>query len=191
LAGNVPTSSTQITTDPDPGLLAQDGFEGPVIATMDSLVKVVKTPTMAIPTGKQALAFTKTWSGQPYARFTARLQASPGATAVKVTYVRVRGAAPVAGSPESHIVWTVGVPNTTAIAVYDKDRPPVTVEAGPWAIDPSAQGASGWFSEPQTLSFPLPAPATGGEVLFDVVSDRFTASFDADSAFLLDDLRVE
>ena len=191
LPGNTGTSSKQIATDPDPGLFAQDGFEGPINAAMSSLVKVVEAPAMPIPTGKKALAMTKLWSGMAYARFTARLQAPPGATAVKVTYVRFRVAAPDATSIESHMIWTVGVPNTTAVAVYDKDRPPVTAESRPWASDPTVQGASGWYSQPQTLSFPLPAPATGGEVLFDVFSDRFTTSFEADGAFLLDDLRVE
>jgi hypothetical protein len=191
LAGNTGTSFTQIATGPDPGLFSQDGFEGPINAAMSSLVKVVEAPAMPIPTGKKALAITKTWSGMAYARFTARLQAPPGATAVKVTYVRFRVAAPDATSDESHIIWTVGVPNTTAVAVYDKDQPPVTAEARPWTSDPTAQGASGWYSQPQTLSFPLPAPATWGEVLFDVLSDQFTTSFEADGAFLLDDLRVE
>lgn len=194
MAGNTGTSSTQITTAPDPGLFAQDGFEGPVNAAMTSLVKVVQAPAMAIPTDQKALAFLKTQSGTAYARFTARLQAPPGATAVKVTYVRFRVAAPDATSSESHIVWTVGVPNTTAVAVYDKDQAPVTAEPRPWAIDPTVQGASGWFSQPQTLSFPLPAPATGGEVLFDVLSNHFistTTLTSGDGAFLLDDLRVE
>jgi len=191
LAGNTGTSSTPITTAPDPGLFAQDGFEGPISAAMSSLVKVVEAPAKPIPTGKRALAMTKLWSGLLYARFTARLLAPPGATAVKVTYVRFRVDAPDATSVESHIIWTVGVPNTTAVAVYDKDQPPVTAEPSPWASEPTVQGASGWYSQPQTLSFPLPAPTTGGEVLFDVFSDRFTESSESDGAFLLDDLRVE
>jgi hypothetical protein len=195
LTGNTGTSSTQITTGADPGLFVQDGFEGPVNAAMSSyLVKVVEAPAMAIPSGKKALAFTKMWSGLIYDRFTARLQASPSATAVKVTYVRYRVSAPDATSDESHIVWSVGVPNTTAVAVYDKDQPPVAAEPHSWEIDPAIQGASGWYSQPQTLVFPLPAPATGGEVLFDVVSDHFTATTSptgGDVAFILDDLRVE
>ena len=201
-AGNAGTSSTPFTTDPDLGLFAQDGFEGPINAarTGVTIIDTTKLPApaglwgMPAPTAQKALAFTKVWSGEAYARFTARLQAPASATAVKVTYVRARGKVPdgtepAVTYPESHIVWTVGIPNTTAIAAYDKDKPPVTVTPRAWAIDPAAQGATGWYSEPQTLSFPLPAPAVGGEVIFDVVSDQFTSS--GDGAFILDDLRVE
>jgi hypothetical protein len=201
LAGNANTSSSQLTTDPDPGLFAQDGFEGPINAARTGVTVLDASKpasagglTLPIPSGQKALAFTKVWSGMAYSRFTARMQAPVGATAVKVTYVRYRGKAPDATSPvvtypESHIVWTVGVSNSNAIAVYDKDQPPVTAVALPWIVEPAAQGATGWYSVPQTLSFPLPGTVVGGEVIFDVVTDAFTSS--GDGAFILDDLRVE
>jgi hypothetical protein len=198
LGGNTATSSAQFSTVADPGLFAQDGFEGPVSAVQNSVTVIDAAKPSGIPlpapTGQKALAFVKVWSGTAFSRFTVRMQAPVGATAVKVTYVRYRGQAPDATSPvvtypESHIVWTVGIPNTNAIAVYDKDQAPVTATPRPWVVEPAAQGVTGWYSDPQTLSFPLPGPASGGEVIFDVFTDKFTSS--GDGAFILDDLRVE
>jgi hypothetical protein len=195
VAGNPSSTPLQITTTPDPGFFAQDGFEGPVQAKMSSsLVEVVNAPDWPIPTGNKALDFPMGYRLMP-SRFTARLKVPPGATAAKTTYVRYRGKAPDGTAPsppypESHIVWTVAVPNSTSVAVYDKDQAPVTVEERPWASEPlPVQAGPAWFSQPQTLTFPLPALGDAGEVLFDVYSDSFTAS--GDSGFLLDDLRVE
>jgi hypothetical protein len=195
LAGNPASSAVQLATIPVPGLFAQDGFEGLIHATMTASVGVVESPAMPIPSGKRALLFTKLTRGSTvYSRFTARLSVLAGATAMKVTYVRVGADVPAAGIPgmpygETHILWTVGIPNTTAVVAYDNLGSQIISEPRPWTVDPATQGATGSFFEPQTLTFPLPAPASSGEVLFDVFTDSFPPV--GDSAFILDDLRVE
>jgi hypothetical protein len=192
LAGNqaAPESLPTFTTLADPGLFAQDGFEGTVAAYLSGSVGPVDSSKAPVPTGSRALLIPGPgWSGNPgcQGRFSARMAVSPGATTVKARFrtIRMLGvmASPFFGTlqigvPNGNLATYTATPSANAVASSQPDP------AGP------LPGSSTYGYGPlMEWSFPLPA-GSKDEIIFDLFP-RCGQPFSPSDGLLLDDLRVE
>jgi hypothetical protein len=194
LAGNqaAPDSLPTFTTLVDPGLFAQDGFEGTVAAYLSGSVGPMDSSKAPVPTGLRALlipglGWQRLVNDGCEGRFTARMAVSLGATTVKARFrtIRVLGlmASPFFGTlqlgvPNGTLVTYVAMPSTDAVASSQPDP------AGP------LPGSSTYSYGPlMEWSFPLPA-GSKDEILFDLFP-RCGEPFTPSDGLLLDDLRVE
>ena len=141
-AGNAAVLGMTVSTLKDPGLFAQDGFEGPLVASFDpSLVQVVDmTSGLVPPAGAHALII------RPFGSVTFHLSRQPGQQTVSATVVElfagggnpsqlassfVSGArAGVVGGSASSFAWAPGPTlQPTATPDFPNATPPTQAQA--------------------------------------------------------------
>lgn len=188
LGGNGTDALPSLATVADPGLFAQDGFEGPVSAYMVGFARVASSDGLPIPAGAGAVAAVPVGSagGVCPARLTARLAVPSGATSVKVAFMTYR---PRSGWGQSSYAYTftVAVPNGAAVSTYDFNLA-TTPLPKPWADNPPG-GDTNTYGDLLEAQLPLPA-GVGKEVLFDVARICAQPAPPA-PGIIIDNLRVE
>ena len=183
LAGNQVTAAPSFTTLADPGLFAQDGFEGPLNAYTSGGVTVADRGMVPIPTGSKALAIPPSIGGSNCnIGFTARLAVPPGATSIK--FSRFNYGSSTASSSANACNFSLAVP------YGEITWPEGSTSPLPF---PSKVGLSGSVSDSYgdhvLVTYPLPA-GTGSEVMLNV--SRWCTNPPSSSAgVVIDDLRVE
>jgi hypothetical protein len=187
LAGNRATGLPSFSTLPDPGLFAQDGFEGPVNAYMDGPVVSADSTSLPIPAGSKALAIRPPGlSSVCKARFTVRMAVPAGATTVKFSYLTYHEKTEYFGWNPSYF-FTVAVPNGEALLSYDYNLKPSPLP-NPWtgALPGSPDNVYGNLQE---AALPIPSGANG-EILFDIERPCPQPSGPPEG-MIVDNLRVE
>ena len=183
LAGNATGVLPSITTLADPGMFAQDGFEGEVLATMTGNISIVSKDAFPVASGNRALQFPSAPAlcGQ---RFTAQLSVPTGATTLQfsalATWPKTRSQATFTGSVQ------VAVPNG-AVNSYSWPEIASTALASPWtgALPGSSDNSYGDLMQ---MQIPLPA-GTNGEIIFDVLQPCYDPPYLGDG-LIIDDLRI-
>jgi len=183
LAGNPATAAPSFTTLADPGLFAQDGFEGPLNAYLRGNVTVVDRSMVPIPTGSKALTIPPaSGSSNCTIGFTVRLAVPAGATAIKFSRYTYWPSSSAASS--NAFTLSLAVPNGE-ITWLEGSTSPLPF--------PSKVGLSGSVSDSygdhELITYPLPA-GTGSEVML-TVSRWCTDPPSSSSGVVIDDLRVE
>jgi hypothetical protein len=184
LAGNTAPSPT-FTTLPDPGLFAQDGFEGAAKLAVVGNVQVVDAATLPVPTGTKALRFLPIASMSCADRFTVRMAVPAGASAVK--FVALSFSPASSSYYDAYYTVTLGVPNGPKTSSYfgSLSKAPLT---NPWK-ETLPGGTSYSYGDLAQYSVPLPA-GTQGEVMFDL-SRHCVEPPALITGLVVDDLRVE
>jgi hypothetical protein len=193
LAGNQTLELPSITTIADPGMFAQDGFEGTLNAFIGGMAKIVDDTSLPVPAGHKALRFAlptgvynEDWNCED--RFTARLAVPAGAKTVKLSYLGYWPKVSIEG--RFYFFVRLAVPNGAAVdySIYGLAADPSTTLPNPWTgtLPGSANFA---YGELKQLELPLPA-GIGSEVIFDVAR-LFCDSLFGSNGLIIDDLRVE
>jgi hypothetical protein len=187
LVGNKTAALPSFATLPDPGLFAQDGFEGPIKAYMTGFAAVGGGAAPPIPAGATAVAVPPVDSiNKCPARFTARLAVPTGAASVKLAFMVYRSKSGW-GYPSLLYNFTVAVPNGAAVSTWDSQLK-TTPLPKPWTGDPPGSDLY-TYGDLLEAEMPLP-PGTGSEVMFDV--DRTCAEPGGPPpGIIIDSLRVE
>jgi hypothetical protein len=183
LAGNATGVLPSITTLADPGMFAQDGFEGEVRATMTGNISIVSKEAFPVASGNKALQIPvpPALCGQ---RFTARLSVPTAATTLQfsalATWPKTRSQTTFTGSVQ------VAVPNG-AVNSYSWPEIASTALASPWtgALPGSADNSYGDLMQ---MQIPLPA-GTNSEIIFDVLQPCYDPPYLGDG-LIIDDLRI-
>lgn len=185
MAGNLSTNLPSTTTFADPGIFAQDGFEGPLSAYLAEPAAIVDGTSLPIPAGKKALGFPpeSEWNPVYNGRFTARLAVPAGAKTIKFSYLTYW---PNIGSPSSVFPYRLAVATPNGVVtrrdLADVDARPLS---SPWP-SPLPGSADNSYSDLKQLELPLPV-GTGQEVIFDIAQPAFGTS----DGLVIDDLRIE
>jgi hypothetical protein len=183
LVGNRTAELPSFTTLADPGLLAQDGFEGTIQAYTLGFTTTTSSATLPIPAGSKALACGASFCS---ARFTARLAVKTGATSVKFAFMTYRPKTSME-TPTTAYSFTVAVPNGAAESTYDY-RLKTAPLPKPWTGDPPGSDVN-TYSDLLEAQLPLPSD-TGSEILFDMLG--FCAQpGPPPPGLIIDSLRVE
>jgi hypothetical protein len=193
LAGNQTLELPSITTTADPGMFAQDGFEGTLNAFIGGRAKVVDDTSLPIPAGHKALrfalptgAYNQDWSCED--RFTARLAIPAGAKSVKLSYLGYWPKVSIEGS--LYFLVRLAVPNGASVgySLYGLAVELSTTLPNPWTgtLPGSASFA---YGELKQLELPLPA-GVGSEVVFDLARLSCEGIIGS-TGLIIDDLRVE
>lgn len=188
LAGNLATNLPSFSTLADPGLFAQDGFEGPVNAYIAGSLAVADSATVPIPAGKKALAIPPyAYSTPCAARFTARMAVAAGATTVKLSTLSYRALTGYPVTMPFSYIFTVAIPNGNLLSTYDSNLKTSPLP-NPWTGDLPGS-TSNAYGDLQEASLALPSGANG-EILFDIV--RICAQPGGPMpGLIIDNLRVE
>lgn len=188
LAGNQTLTSSSVTTLPDPGLLAEDGFEGAVNAYTAGFAPITSADALPIPAGAKAISASGGFSGVCNARFTARLPAKAGASRVKLSFITYQAKSGGWGSGWGYSYYfTVAVPNGTAVSTANGNLK-TTPLAKPWTGDPPGSDVNTYGDLLET-QLPLP-PDTSGEVMLDILSICAQPG-PPPPGIIIDDVRVE
>ena len=188
LAENLTTALPSFSTLADPGLFAQDGFEGPVNAYMAGSLAIADGGSLPIPAGSKALAIPPfDYTHACSARFTVRMAVGAGATTVKLSTLSYRSLTGYPAPNSYAYEFTVAVPNGDRLSTYDvnlKTQP----SPKPWTGD--LPGSTNYaYGDLQGAELALPSGASG-EILFDIY--RICAQPAAPApGLIIDDLRVE
>lgn len=187
LAGNAMATLPSITTLADPGLFAQDGFEGAINAYTTGNFTVVDSAILPVPSGNKAMSVAPIWATSCNDRFTVRMAVPSGATAVKLSYLAyaTAPATPYSGTPSDYgYSFVVAVPNGS-VGQAPMERTPLP---SPWpgSLPGSSTYAFGSLTQGQ-LALP---PDAHGEVIFDL-SRHCMEPPTSIAGLILDDLRVE
>jgi hypothetical protein len=185
LAGNLAAVLPSFSTLADPGLFAQDGFEGPVNAYMVGSVATADSASLPIPAGSKALAIPPFgYSNTCSARFTARMAVGVGATAVKFSILSYHSLTGYPVTIPPSYMFTVAVPNGDSLSTWDINLK-TSALPNPWtgALPGSTSNA---FGDLQEAELALPSGASG-EILFDV--ERLCTN--SAPGLIIDNLRVE
>jgi hypothetical protein len=185
LAGNLATGLPSFSTLADPGLFAQDGFEGPVNAYMVGSVATTDSASLPIPAGSKALAIPPfAYSNTCSARFTARMAVGVGATAVKFSILSYHSLTGYPVTIPPSYMFTVAVPNGDLLSTWDINLKTSPLP-NPWTGDLPGS-TSNAYGDLQEAELALPSGASG-EILFDV--ERLCTN--SASGLIIDNLRVE
>jgi hypothetical protein len=187
LAGNKTAALPSFSTLPDPGLFAQDGFEGPIQAYMTGFAAVSSGAAPPIPAGATAVAVPPVDSiNKCPARFTARLAVPTGAASVKFAFMVYRLKSGW-GSPSLLYNFAVAVPDGAAVSTWDFQLK-TTPLPKPWTGDPPGSDLN-IYGDLLEAEMPLP-PGTSSEVMFDIVRTCAEPG-GPPPGIIIDSLRVE
>jgi hypothetical protein len=188
LGGNRTATPPTLTTLADPGLLAQDGFEGPAQAFLSFTAALTTAAALPIPAGNKAIAIppSGTAASPCQASFMARLAVPTGAAQVKLAIIDYRPKSwpdPSGGRPYT---FRVAVPNGAVVSTYSLETTPLPI---PWSGDPPG---SDLYTYGELLEARLPLPTgTGQEVLFHIERHCPQPYPPAQPGLIVDSLRVE
>ena len=188
LAGNLATGLPSFSTLADPGLFAQDGFEGPVNAYMAGSLSITDGASLPIPAGSKALAIPPFgFSSACSARFTARMAVGAGATTVKFSTLSYRSLTGYPVTMPYSYMFTVAVPNGDLLSTYDINLKTSPLPK-PWTGDLPGS-TSNAYGDLQESELALPSGASG-EILFDIY--RLCAQPGGPApGLIIDNLRIE
>ena len=188
LVGNLATGLPSFSTLADPGLFAQDGFEGPVKAYMAGSLAIADSATLPIPAGKKALAIPPSGYSDPCpTRFTARMAVAAGATTVKFSTLSYSALTGYPGMTSLSYIFTVAIPNGNLLSTYDTNLRTGPLPS-PWTGDLPGS-TSNAYGDLQEASLALPSGANG-EILFDIMRICAQPAGPA-PGLIIDNLRVE
>jgi hypothetical protein len=181
VAGNQAAALPSFTTLADPGLFAQDGFEGTLNAYFTGGAAIADRSMVPIPTGNKALIIPPSNSGSCSIRFTARLSVPANAKSIKFSRFTY-GPDSTGGS----------LSNTTLLALPNGDTawPEETTTPMPFPSKIGlADSVHDVYGDSVQVEIPLP-PGTGSEIMFDISrSCHYPPS--SSLGLVIDDLRVE
>ncbi len=185
LAGNPADELPALITTLDPGLFAQDGFEGPVKVLMTGSQPIIADSTsLPVPTGKKALAIPPA-SGTCSAGATFRLAATSAAKAVKfssLTYHLKND--DLAGG----FAFTTAVPHGELLQ-NNSGAAKSTVLPKPWTGD--LPGSTTYtFGDLKEVTLPVPS-GVSDEIIFDIQMIACGTGASPFHGLIIDDLRVE
>jgi hypothetical protein len=184
LGGNLMTELPSLATLPDPGVFAQDGFEGSLKAMLTGDTTLADSTSLPIPSGKKALVIPPA-SGNCSAGVTFRLAASSGATAVKfscLTYQRKNDG--LAGG----FTFTSAVPHGGLVRV-NEGVAKTTLLPKPWTGDlPGSQ--VNLYGDLKQIEVPVPT-GVSNEIIFDIQMIRCGTGASPFHGLIIDELRVE
>jgi hypothetical protein len=188
LAGNLATSLPSFSTLADPGLFAQDGFEGPLNAYIDGSVATTDSASLPIPAGSKAIAIPPFgYSSACSARFTVRMAVGAGATTVKFSTLSYRSLTGFSITNPYAYMFTVAVPNGDLLRTYDINLKTSPLPK-PWTGDLPGS-TTNVYGDLQEAELALPSGASG-EILFDIY--RLCAEpVSPAPGLIIDNLRVE
>jgi hypothetical protein len=187
LVGNKTAALPSFATLPDPGLFAQDGFEGPIQAYMTGFAAIASGAAPPIPAGATAVAVPPVDSiTKCPARFTARLAVPTGAANVRFAFMVYRSKSGW-GYPSLLYHCAVAVPTGAAVATWDSQLT-TTPLPKPWTGDPPGSDLY-TYGDLLEAEMPLP-PGAGNEVMFDVVRTCAEPG-GPPPGIIIDSLRVE
>jgi hypothetical protein len=183
LAGNAADAAAlpAFDTIADPGVLAEDGFEGEVQALIQAPAKLVSAAEAPPPAGQRSLLLPPAPVFDALGRFTARLAVGAGDRQLHLV-MRVVAREPTIGRYLGRI-------RLAAPGHPPEEHDPTPGPLGPPAVTP-LPAAGLWLSAPIPLALPLPQGTTN-EVLLDVAPYVSCGPSDRSSGLLLDELRVE
>jgi hypothetical protein len=182
-AGNVPMLNGSVTRSmrAAPPLLAEDGFESLLDASLLGSAQVLTDPGAPLISGARSLyVFPEATSGTPATAFAVRLAIAPGDSVLRFSY-RIVSATATGGDDAEFLVGSPGGTIVTTVLPASGPRTAGRISVNEVMVGPLA-----------TAAIDLPPDAVGELVLMRAFSERSCSAPAADPVgVILDDLRVE